>query len=406
MEKGNPSVHFSFAKGGLLPQEEMLELGKKPKKLVIGIPKESYLYESRVALTPEAVEILVNAGHEIVIESNAGKAANYSDNDYSECGGFIVSNKDSIYRCDIILKVAPLTLAEIDLLKGNQLIISSLHINAQLESYVRTLLEKKVTAISFENLSDQKGGYPVVQLMSEIAGNTSILIAAEYLSNVHKGKGVFLGGITGITPAEVTILGAGTAGEFAARAAMGLGADVKIFDHSLDRLRKIQQRLGRRLYTSVFHPQVMQKSLRSTDVLIGALNLVEKGPRYLVNEEMVMGMKKGSVIVDISIDQGGCIETSRCTNHQEPVFEEHGVIHYCVPNIPSRVARTASIALSNVFNPLLLKIGENGGIKNLLKEDIGVRKGVYIYNGILTNNYIGNYFGIPSKDIDLLMAAF
>jgi alanine dehydrogenase len=407
MSTQNPSsVRLFFGKGGLLPQEEMLEVGKKSQTLVIGIPKESDKYENRVSLTPEAVELLVNNGHQILIEPGAGKAANYSDNDYSECGAYIVDNRKEVFKADIILKIAPLSIEEIDMLKGNQTIFSSLHLTRQSEEYIRKLIEKKVTAISHESLKDQYGCYPVMRSMSEIAGNTAVLIAAEYLSNVNEGKGVLLGGITGITPTEVVIIGAGTAGEFAARAALGLGAFVKIIDNSIHKLHRLQNNLGQRLHTSVFHPNVIEKALKSADVLIGAIHLTEKGPRFFVTEEMVQGMKKGAVIVDISIDQGGCIETSECRDHGDPVYTKHGVIHYCVPNIPSRVARTASIALSNVFAPILLKTSEAGGLKQMIKEDLGFRHGIYIYNGILTNNLIGNNFGIPSKDIDLLMAAF
>jgi alanine dehydrogenase len=397
---------FTFGKASLMPQEEMLEVGKSKKQLRIGIPKESQKTESRVALTPEAVDQLVEAGHDVLIESGAGAAANYADTDYSELGGFIADNREEVYKSDIILKIAPMQMEEIGFLSERQVVISSLHLNNQTKGFVEKLIQKKTTAVAFENIKDEHNCYPVVRSMSTIAGNTSILIAAEYLSNSRGGKGVMLGGIPGITPAEVIILGAGTAAESAVRAALGLGAQVKVFDSSVHRLRRLQNNIGQRIYTSVFHRQVMERSLRSADVLIGAMYLIEKGPRYIITEDMVKEMKKGAVIVDISIDQGGCIETSECKSQVDPVFTKHGVIHYCVPNLPSRVARTASIAISNVFAPLLLRMGEAGGLKQFLKDDAGVRNGVYIYNGILTNNFIGKHFDIPSKDIDLLMAAF
>lgn len=388
-----------------MPQEEMLEVRKKKASMSIGIPRESNRHESRVPVTPEAVELLVNNGHQVLIEENAGKEASYLNTDYSECGGTI-SQREEVLRADVILKVAPLTNEETELLKGNQVVISALHLASQHESYIRKLIAKRMTAIAYEDIKDKYNGYPVVRSMSEIAGIASVQIAAEYLSNVHDGKGVLLGGITGITPAEVIVLGAGTAGEYAARAALGLGAIVKVFDHSVHRLRKLQNYIGERISTSVFHPRVLQKALRSADVLIGAVHQVDKDSRYFITEEMVMGMKKGSVIVDISIDQGGCVETSECRTHKDPVYTRHGVIHYCVPNIPSRVSRTASIALSNVFTPLLLEIGEAGGIKQILKEDQGLRRGVYLFNGILTSQHIGKMFGMQSKDLDLLLAAF
>ncbi|HDJ34627.1 MAG TPA: alanine dehydrogenase [Bacteroidetes bacterium] len=396
---------FSLGNSRLMPQEEMLEVRKKKASMSIGIPRESNRHESRVPVTPEAVELLVNNGHQVLIEENAGKEASYLNTDYSECGGTI-SQREEVLRADVILKVAPLTNEETELLKGNQVVISALHLASQHESYIRKLIAKRMTAIAYEDIKDKYNGYPVVRSMSEIAGIASVQIAAEYLSNVHDGKGVLLGGITGITPAEVIVLGAGTAGEYAARAALGLGAIVKVFDHSVHRLRKLQNYIGERISTSVFHPRVLQKALRSADVLIGAVHQVDKDSRYFITEEMVMGMKKGSVIVDISIDQGGCVETSECRTHKDPVYTRHGVIHYCVPNIPSRVSRTASIALSNVFTPLLLEIGEAGGIKQILKEDQGLRRGVYLFNGILTSQHIGKMFGMQSKDLDLLLAAF
>jgi len=397
---------YAFGRTGFLPQEEMLEIGKKKQKLVIGIPKENKKYESRVGLTPEAVEILVNNGHEVIIEKGAGAAANYTDNDYSENGAQIVDNKAEVFQGDIILKIAPPTIEEIELFKTKQVLLSSLHFPSQSEEYIRKLMQKKVTAISFEGLKDRNDCYPVVRSMSEIAGTASIIIAADYLSNMHDGKGVLLGGISGITPTEVVILGAGTAGEYAARAAIGLGAFIKVFDYSVSNLRRLQANLSDRLFTSVFHPRVMKKHLKSADVVIGAMHFGDKSPQFLITEEMVKEMKKGAVIIDLSIDQGGCVETSECRTHSDPVYTKHGVIHYCVPNIASGIARTASIALSNVFNPILLSVADAGGVQKQLKGDIGLRHGVYIYNGILTNERIGNHFGIPSKDIDLLTAAF
>lgn len=397
---------ITLQKEGLIPQEEKLEIKRKHRSYLIGVPKESQENEGRVAITPLAVELLVNNGHQVLIESGAGKVANFEDINYSECGGIIVNEKTEIYKADIILKVAPFSNYEIELLKGDQIIISSVHINFQTSDYIKKLMDKKVTAIGFEYLKDENDTFPVVRSMSEIAGTASILIAAEYLSNHHGGKGEMLGGITGVTPSEIVILGAGTAAEFAARTAIGLGAFVKVFDPSVTKLKRLQNNLGQRIFTSNIHPKVLTNSLKSADVVIGAMRFIEESPKHIVTEEMVKIMKKGSVIIDISIDQGGCFETSEITSHSNPVFRKHGIVHYCVPNIPSRVARTASYSLSNIFAPLLLKIGEEGDIKKLIKTSSGVRSGVYIYRGILTNNYIGNLFNLSSKDISLLMAAF
>lgn len=400
-----PISQFPYSKG-LMPQEEMLEVAKKNKRLVIGIPREANPTESRIPLTPEAVEMLVSQGHEIIIEKDAGKQAHYTDRDYSEKGGLIVSSAQEVYKSEIILKVAPLLMKETEMLSENQIVISSLHLSNSAGEYLRALMQKRITAISYENIRDQDGAFPLVRAMSSIAGSTSILVAAEYLSNVNEGKGVMLGGITGISPTEVIILGAGTAAEFAARAALGLGATVKIFDDSIKKLMEIQNILGQRLYTSIFHPQVLERVLKTADVVIGTLNPEETKGRFLITEDLVKKMKKGSVIVDLSIDKGGCIETSEMRDHDNPSFIKHDVIHYCVPNITARVARTSSIAMSNVFAPLLSDIGDAGGIKQQLKDDPGLRHGVYIFNGILTNNYLGRLYNIPSRDINLLMAAF
>ncbi len=385
--------------------EEMLEVAKKHHQLVIGIPKESDQYENRIPLTPEAVESLVKDGHQVFIEREAGNAANYEDSQFSENGGLIVDEAD-VYKADIILKIAPLTIREISLLKETQVVISSLQYRNLSEEHIRGLMQKKVSAVSYEKIKDMYNSYPIVRSMSEIAGNTAILIAAEYLSNVNKGKGVMLGGITGITPAEVIILGSGTAAESAARAAIGLGAYVKIMDSSVHDMEHLQSHLGMRLHTSVLHHQVLKKALRSADVVIGAMHFTDANSRFFVSEDMISKMKKGSVIVDISIDQGGCFETSECRDHGNPVFTKHDVIHYCVPNIPSRVARTASIALSNVIAPILFDIAASGGMIPTLKTDLGLRHGVYMFNGILTDLAIGSQLGIPSQDINLLMAAF
>ncbi len=407
MEETNNGIRFSLSKESLLPKEEVLETTLKRRSLSIGIPREADPYENRVSLTPEAVEILVNEGHQVILEHNAGKQASYSDHDYSECGAMIVDTVKEVLQADLVLKVSPLTFEEASMLKGGQTIISSLHLTNHTEKYIRKLMQKKVTAVAFENIRDKFEHYPVVRSMSEIAGIASILIAGEYMSNVHKGKGVLLGGVSGINPAEVVILGAGTAAEYAARAALGLGAVVKVFDNSVYKLKRLQTYLGQRIQTSVFHPRVLTNALQSADVVIGAVHLTgAEKKRYLITEEMVKKMKNGAVIVDISIDQGGCVETSECRDHGNPVYTRHGVIHYCVANIPSRVARTASIALSNVFTPILTDIGDAGGIENRLREDPGLRKGVYLFKGILTNAVIGKRFGILSKDLDLLLAAF
>jgi len=391
-----------------MPQEETLAVGTRHSKLKIGIPSEDHSIESRVPLTPEAVEILTAYGHEIVIEAGAGKAANYLDTDYSERGGIITDSRQEVFSTsDVLLKISPPALKEIGWMKERQTLLSSFQVFTHCEEkYIRGLMQKKISAIAFEKIQDEHKCFPAVRSMSAIAGTTSMLIAAEYLSNMRGGKGVMLGGVTGTTPTEVVILGAGTVAEYAVRAAMGVGSEVKVFDHSIHRLRRLQSAVGQMIPTSIFHPKVMLKALRSADVLIGAIRRDEEQPIYYITEEMVKEMKKGSVIIDISIDRGGCIETSELRTQVDPVFVKHGVIHYCVPNIASRVARTASIGISNVFAPLIQGMGDSGGMGQHFKENVGLRHGVYIYNGILTSETIGERLGIPSKDMDLLMAAY
>lgn len=398
---------FSLGSAGkLMPQEEMLEVRKQKKNITIGVPRETSFQENRIALVPEAVGLLAQNGHQVIIETGAGKAAHFPDNEFSEQGGHIVSTAEEVFKADLILKVAPPSAGEIDMLKQRQTLISALHMTIQDQQYFKRLMSKKITSLSFELIKDKTGSFPVVRAMSEIAGNTAILIAAEYMSNTQYGKGSMLGGFSGITPTEVVILGAGTVGEFAARAAMGLGAQVKVFDNSLYKLRSLQNNLSIRIFTSIIQPKVLLKSLKTADVVVGALHATEGRTPIVITEQMVSEMKNGAVIVDVSIDQGGCIETSKVTNHSDPVFQVHGVTHYCVPNIASRVPHTASYALSNFFAPILLNFGEEGGIENMLKNNYDLRQGVYLFNGILTNKFIGENYTLPYQDIELLMAAF
>ena len=398
-------VLFSLTKGAYAPQEEMLEVARKKGKLYIGIPKETAFQENRVPLVPDAVALLVNNGHRIIIEAGAGKAAHFEDTDYSEAGAEIVLSPEDVFKADIILKIAPPTLLEIELMQTKQTLFSTLQLTVQPEDFLKKLVAKKLNCVAFDMITDDAGIFPVIRAMGEIAGGTSILIAAELLSNTNNGVGSILGGISGISPTEVLIIGAGTVGEFAARAALGLGATVKVFDNSTSRLRRLQSQLGTRIFTSVIVPKVLEKHLKSADVAIGALRASKGRTPCIVSENMVAEMKTGSVIIDVSIDQGGVFETSSVTNHTKPVFRKHGVIHYCVPNIPSRVARTASYGLSNIFSQILMNMGDEGGFDSLVRKDAGVRNGVYIYNGILTNQFLGETFNLPFKDINLLMAA-
>ena len=390
----------------LSPQEETLEIGKKKQQLYIGIPKDEGLQDKRVALVPDDVALLTANGHRVLFESEAGINANFSDTEYSEAGAEIVYDKKEVYKANIILKITPPTKSEIDLMQHKQTLISALQLTIQPKGTLKNMMDKKITAIAWDYVQDNEGSYPIIRSMGEIAGNTSILIAAECLSNVNGGKGLMLGGIAGVSPTEVVVLGAGTVGEFATRSALGLGASVKVFDNSISKLRRLQNDLGERIFTSVIQPKVLTKALQRADVVIGAIRAPHGKTPCVVSEDMVKKMKEGSVIVDVSIDQGGCFETSKVTSHNKPTFEKHGVIHYCVPNIASRVSRTASFTLSNTFTPILLQIGDGGGIEKMLRINEGFRHGVYIYNGILTSSFLGETFNLPYKDMGLLRAAF
>lgn len=397
-----PYISPSFS---YVPLEETLEILPKKKQLFIGIPKETAFQENRIALTPEAVSVLVNTGHEVAVEHNAGEGSFYFDSDYSEAGARIVYDKADLYKATTIIKSAPIIEEELILLQPNQVIISPIHLPFLKAEMVEQLMHKKIIAIAFESIKDDAGTYPIVRSMSEIAGSSAILTAAKYLSNVHSGKGILLGGISGVPPAKVLIIGAGIVGEFAARTATGLGASVKIFDNSIYRLMRLQNNIGRRCFTSVIDPVTLAEELATADVAVGALKPINGMTPVVVTEEMVSNMKAGSVIVDVSIDRGGCFETSRVTSHEHPVFRRYDVIHYCVPNIASGVSRTASRAISNVLMPIMQQVADMGGMDGLIQVKQGIRNGVYLYKGCVTNAPIAKRFGLKYTDLDLLLAS-
>lgn len=396
----------NIAKQALMqPQEAMMETKTKKNQLFIGIPKETSFQENRIPLTPLSVAVLVINGHEVVIETDAGAAANFSDKEYSDQGAKIVYDKKEVYKCEIIIKIAPPTADELSMMKTGQVLFSTLQMATLKQDHLQAMMKKKITALSFEYLRDEGNVLSVVRAMSEIVGATSVLIAAEYLSNVFDGKGLMLGGVTGVPPTEIVILGAGTVGEYAARTAIALGAEVKVFDSSVYRLRRLQTNIGSRVFTSVIQPIVLKKAITTCDVAIGAVRANHGLSPCLVTEETVSKMKPNSVIIDVSIDQGGCFETSEVTNHKQPTFRKYDVIHYCVPNIASRVSRTATYALTNIFTPILLDIGDMGGIMNVIWDKPGVRNATYLYQGQLTNKDLSDRFNIPHKDLDLLIVS-
>jgi alanine dehydrogenase len=385
--------------------EETLDVKPKGTSLHIGIPRETWFNENRIPLTPEAVSVLVSNGHKVVMEYKAADGAHYTDMEYSDAGAKIAYEKKEVYQSDVLIKSAPVGENELESLKPGQVIISPIHLAVMKSEILEKMMAKRITALSFENLKDDSGNYPIVRSMSEIAGSAVMLIAGQYLSNANDGKGVLLGGISGIPPTKVIILGAGIVGEFAARTAMAMGSSVKIFDNSIYRLKRLQNNIGARLFTSVIEPKILAKQLKTCDVAVGALSSGGGRTPVVVTEEMVSQMRQGSVIVDVSIDRGGCFETSEITSLESPIFLKHGVIHYCVPNIPSGFARTASQAISNVIMPLLLEAAESGGFESLVWHKVSIRSGIYLFKGSLTNFHLSQRFDLKYTDLNLLIAS-
>ena len=403
MNEKSKGIQSLAREAALLPQEEVLQITSKSSELVIGIPKEESLQEKRVALVPEAVALLVARGHQVLIEAGAGEQAHYSDSDYSESGARIVYDRRQAFQTAMVIKVEPPTMEEVELMGMRQTLISALQWTVQPTGLLAALAAKKITAIAWDFIQNENGIFPLVRAMGEIAGNSAVLMAGELLAGPD-GRGALFGGVSGVPPTEVVIIGAGTVGEFAARSALGLGATVKLFDDSPNRLIRLQNALGQRLWTSTLQPSVLSEALRTADVAIGAIRGTGQRSPMVVSEPMVAGMQKGSVVVDVTIDRGGCFESSRITSHERPTYIEMDVIHYCVPNIPSRVSRTASKALSNIMAPLLLEFAADGGVEASVKENRLARSGVYMFNGNLTHPGLALESKLPYKDLDLLLA--
>jgi alanine dehydrogenase len=402
MSQQKPKIDLGIR---LQTQEETLEMPTIPAGMTLGIPKEIAFQENRVALTPDAVNLLVNNGHQVVVEHNAGEASHFSDKDYAEAGARIVYERSEVFQAPVLVKSAPVIEADLPLLQHQQHIISPLHLPGMTSVILEKMMEKRITALSFEHLKDDSDSYPIVRSMSEIAGSAVMLIAAQYLGSANHGKGVLLGGISGIAPTKVIIIGAGIVGEYAARTALALGASVKVFDNDVYKLKRLQNNIGHRLWTSVIEPRLLAKQLKTCEVAVGALSSESGRTPMVVTEEMVSNMRPGSVIIDVSIDRGGCFETSEITSHEKPVFTKYGVIHYGVPNIPSGFSRTASQAISNVLTPLLIEAGAEGGFDNLIWHKIHLRNGIYLFRGALTNFYISQRFDMKYTDLNLLIAS-
>lgn len=390
---------------GIYPKEAVAKVKNSQNSLLIGLPLETAAQEKRVVLTPDAVALLVNNGQRVLVETNAGKESKFTDKEYSDAGAKVVYTSKEAFDAEVIIKVEPPTEEEINYMRSGSCLISALQLGKQNADFIHALNKKRITAVSYENLEDKVGGMPVVRAMSEIAGSTVMLIAAEYLSSVNNGKGLIMGGVTGVPPTQVVIVGAGTVAEYAARTALGLGASIKVFDNHIYKLRRIKHLLGQQVFTSTIDNYTLGNAIKEADVVIGALRAEKGRNKIVVSEEMVAAMMEGSVIIDVSIDQGGCIETSEMTSHDVPIFVKHGVIHYCVPNIASRVSRTASCALSNIFTPILLQMADLGGAEEMIFNYKWFMKGVYTYRGSLTNAYLARKFSMTHKELLLLLAA-
>ncbi|MAL17369.1 MAG: alanine dehydrogenase [Balneola sp.] len=391
---------------GLKTLEKHLIRSKSEVSLKIGLPKEISNDERRVTLTPGGVSILKANGHEIFIEKGAGENANFSDREYADAGAEIAYSPDDVFKkSDLILKIAPLAQEEFELLQPDQALISALHMGSQTEQYLEAVTEKSITGIGYEFIRGDDKEFPIVRMMHEITGSMSVQIAAHYLESMSGGQGIMLGGISGVPPATVVILGAGITGEYAARTALGYGAQVFVMDTDLAALRRLENALDRRIITAVANHQYLNTALKFADIIIGAAMAEGERSPCWVTDEMVAGMKPGSVIVDTVIDQGGCVATSRPTTHSDPVYTKHDVIHHCVPNIPANVPRTATYALNNVLVPYILAIGNAGGVKECLWENVALRNGTYSYKKHITKKSLAKMFDMPYREIEMLIAS-
>lgn len=400
------SIHGFSIEQGVLTLEKVAQTRKSENQLKIGIPKETTSEERRVAVTPEGVETLINAGHMVFVEKGAGETSRFGDDLYVLAGAHIAASASDLYaQAELIAKMFPPTGAELSLLQDRQILISALHLGSATAELIQKLMALRITAIGFEFIRDTDGTFPIVRMMHEITGALSIQLATRFLESTSGGRGLILGGISGIPPATVVILGSGIIGEWAARAALGYGANVMVLDTELGPLRQIEHFLSRNVTTAMANPQYLRRAIRSADVVIGAKMKHGQRSPVLITEDMIAEMRPGSVVIDLMMDQGGCIETSRPTTLSQPTFVQHGVIHCCIPNLPSAVSRTSSIALSNVLVPYLLEIGEQGSINNALWYNPSLRNGTYVYRSHLTKKSLAAMFNMPHRDIELLIAS-
>lgn len=389
-------------------RELLLKTERQKISTVIGIPKENQETEKRLALTPETVSLLVSLGYRVLMETGAGLTINYSDSYYAESGAEIVETAEEVFQANLILKITPPTLREVEMMRPRTTLYSFLYLHQLSTPLLERMSEKRINALAYELLYDNSGVSPFVTSISEIEGASSITLAAELLSNAHGGKGILLGGVPGISPTEVVIIGAGVAGTMAARAALALGASVKVFDDDILKLRTIRHELGSPLFTSTLQPNVLRNVFRSADVVIGAMQYINKTQFYRISADLIGEMKKGSLIIDLRMAQGGCFETTMeaCLPDHPAVFERFGVLHFCEMSLSSRVARSASIALSNIFISMFTAMGDCGGVAHFARFDRGFASGFYMYAGKMVNSYVANHFNFPVSDIGLFLQGY
>lgn len=401
MMESNPFQEL-LAQQGIMPMEAMAWTKQNARSILIGIPKEHAKFENRIALSPHAVQLLVANGHEVVLEKSAGERSGFSDADYLLAGASITEDIAQVWQSPLVIKISPPSEKEIELMKlGNCLISCASYHHLSVE-IIDKIIQKKILAIGLEYAEDNGGGFPFVKIMAEIAGQLVLPIASEILRKEHQ-PGILLGNVTGVPPCKMVLLGSGQVVEQAARAAWHAGIQVQVFDKDIYKLQRLKQSLGFPLITQVIDSENLPKALQEAQVIVGALRSDNGITPCIVTEEMVSKLKEGTLIMDVCIDQGGCFETSFTTNLGNPTFTKHGVIHYCVPNIPSQVSQTASLAISNLITSFLLKAGKTGGVEEMLWQGKSFMKGVYAYKGYITHLMIGKLFHKAVKDIQLLL---
>ena len=371
--------------------------------MVIGVPREIHRLEHRVGLTPFAVSQLCAEGHTVYVESGAGDEAYFTDTDFQDAGAHIVYGPEEPYhRADLVCRVSRPSTQELDLLKPGGVIAAFQHLAVIPRENMDRFMELGLTLIGYELIQDEAGDFPVLNPFSEMAGHMAIPLASHYLQAEKGGRGILIGNVPGVPPATVLIIGAGTVGTAAARSALGDGAHVLVVDDDMAQLRALSRELIGRPHTTIATAERLARYSRIADVVIGAVLVPGERAPYLITEEMVKNMKQGSVILDISIDQGGCIETSRPTTLDRPTFIQHGVVHYCVGNMTANVPRTASRVLTNVALPHVKALAQKG-VPSAMRDDLPLASGVYLYKGQMAHKGLGSHFGIPSKQLNDLL---